>query len=271
MNFKNLLAKHKKWALTLRIIPIVLAILIVKYLLHDLGMEVLASNPFLPSLVAATVFLIGFLITGVLSDYKESEKLPAELAASLETIADETYIIYKNKKAPVAREFLSYLGDFSKDIEGWFYKKVRTRELLLKLRGFNNYFAEMEPLAQATFISRIKQEQQNLRKTITRIHTIKDTNFIGSGYAIAEGISALLIVAMLLTKMDPFMESMFFMIPIVYLFVYMIALIKDLDNPFEYDERGEAMDEVSIKEVRDEVARLGDRLAELDALGKKKN
>ena len=43
-------------------------------------------NALFTSLVAGTIFLIGFLISGVLSDYKESEKLPSELSASIKTL-----------------------------------------------------------------------------------------------------------------------------------------------------------------------------------------
>jgi hypothetical protein len=254
----------RKWSLTIRILPTVLLIIGLKMAIHLWQLEFITSNPYLSSLVAATVFLIGFLITGVLTDYKESEKLPGELATSIETIADEAQIIYMNKKSMVAKEFLLYLRDFSKSLEEWFYRKIKTKDLMADLRGFNAYYAEFEALTQPAFVSRMKQEQHHIRKAVTRIHTIKDTSFIASGYAIAEGISALLIITLLLTKLDPFLESMFFFVPVVYLLVYMLAMIRDLDDPFEYDVHGEGNEEVSIKEVHDQVKRLDDRIAELD-------
>ena len=255
--------RDRKWSLTIRILPVVILVILLKYAIHAGQFEFIESNPYLPSLVAATVFLLGFLITGVLADYKESEKLPGELATSIETIADEAQIIYINRKSPEAKAFIVCLRDFTKSLEGWFYHKVRTKDLMASLRGFNSHFAALEAQTQPAFISRIKQEQHNIRKAITRIHTISETSFIASGYAIAEGTSALLIISILLTKFEPFMESMFFFVPVVYLFVYMIALIRDLDDPFEYTEHGEGGEEVSLKEIHDEVKRLDDRMAEL--------
>ena len=41
-----------------------------------------------------------------------------------------------------------------------------------------------------------------------------------------------------------------------FLMVYMIFLIKDLDNPFEYLEHGESGTEVSIKPIHDLIKRL---------------
>jgi len=264
---KDLMYYYRKWSLTIRILPLVLLITILKLGAHQFGYEFISSNPFLPSFVAATVFLIGFLLSGVLTDYKESEKLPGEIVSSMETIADEAYIIYRNKRTPAAKDFLERMLDFSKGLEQWFYKEIKTKDLLLMLRRFNDSYTELEPHVQGTFLNRMKQEQHNLRRLIIRIHSIKDTSFVPSGYAIVEGISILLIFSMLFTKLEPFFESMFFIVPMTYLLVYMIFLIKDLDNPFDYDTKGETTDEVSIKEIHDEVKRLEDRLEEMEGLG----
>jgi len=39
---------------------------------------------------------------------------------------------------------------------------------------------------------------------INRIHTIRETSFLGTGYAIAEIISAILVMAMIFIKIEPF-------------------------------------------------------------------
>jgi hypothetical protein len=74
-----------------------IVIFLLKLLFHKFGFEFISLNALFTSLIAATIFLIGFLITGVISDYKESEKIPGNMAASLETIYDEAYILDKNK------------------------------------------------------------------------------------------------------------------------------------------------------------------------------
>ena len=62
----------------------------VKLGFHAMGWEFISINPLFSALVASTVFLLGFLLNGVLSDFKESEKLPGEIASSLMLIARET-------------------------------------------------------------------------------------------------------------------------------------------------------------------------------------
>ncbi|MCX5932648.1 MAG: hypothetical protein NTW83_12705, partial [Cyanobacteria bacterium] len=73
----------------IRVSLVLLSIVAAKILVHRRSWEVLAPNPLFPALVASEVFLLGFLLNGVLMDYKEGEKIPAELAAALECLASE--------------------------------------------------------------------------------------------------------------------------------------------------------------------------------------
>jgi hypothetical protein len=258
----------KKWALTIRILPIVGLIVLAKFGTHWAELELIAPNPLLPTLVAGTVFLIGFLLSGVLVDYKEAEKLPGEIVLSLETLSDEAATIYKGKQAPVALRCLSYIGDFASHARRWLMKEERTKVLLGKLEGLSDFFLAFEPLSQPTFLSRLKQEQHSLRRSILRIHTIRETSFIQSGYAIVEVISFVLIGVLLLTKIEPFYESMLIMFPITYLLIYMPALIKDLDNPFDYRTTWGANDEVSLFELEAFEQRIADRISKLQGMVK---
>jgi hypothetical protein len=72
-----------KWSIAIKIAPILIIVIVTKFIIHILGYEIMAFNALFTSIVAGTIFLLGFLISGVLSDYKESEKIPSELAASL--------------------------------------------------------------------------------------------------------------------------------------------------------------------------------------------
>ena len=84
-----------KWAIALKILPLIIGIVLLKILINYLGWEVISQNSLFNSIISANVFLLGFLLAGTLSDYKESERLPGELAASLETISDEMVITHK--------------------------------------------------------------------------------------------------------------------------------------------------------------------------------
>jgi hypothetical protein len=241
----------QKWRLAFKVIPFVIVIIFLKFIVHYFGIEFLTLNALFTALISANVFLVGFLISGVLVDYKEGEKIPGDLAASLETMTDEGLIIYKSKKDIRAKEYLKRLEIFTNSILNWFYKKERTHELGEKLRQFNDDFFNFEALTQANFIVRLKQEQNLLRKMIMRIHTIRETSFNASGYAIAEIITFFISVGLIFLVIDPFYESIFFVIFVSFILVYMVLLIKDLDNPFGYYQEEALAEEVSLKPLID--------------------
>ena len=66
------------------------------------------------------MFLIGFILAGTMADYKESEKIPSEVAASLENIYQEAEYVKKikpdfNLKAHHDR-LLAILNGLEKDL-----------------------------------------------------------------------------------------------------------------------------------------------------------
>lgn len=247
---------RKKWHIAIKLVPILVCIFAIKLIFHYLGWEIISLNALFTSLIAATTFLIGFLITGVISDYKESEKLPGDMAASLETIYDEAYILNKNKKTKLTKEFLEFHKTLLISLNEWFYRKVKTRTILEKLSKINDYFAQFEPLTQANFLTRMKNEQSNLRRMIIRIDNIRDLSFIQSAYAVVETLAFFIVTGLLVMKLEPFYESLFFTGLVSFIVLYMIFLIKDLDNPFDYSQHGENGTEVSIKPIKDLISRI---------------
>lgn len=247
---------HSKWKLALQTLPIVLVIVLLKFIIHSFGFEFLSLNSLFTAIISANIFLIGFLISGTLVDYKESEKLPGDLAASLETMADEALIIYKNHKSIEAKKYLQKLAQFNGSLIEWFYKKERTENIMRKLLAFNDDFLAFEKLTQANFIARLKQEQSAIRKMINRIHTIRETSFLVTGYAIAEIITSILVIGLIFIQMDPFYESVFFIFFVSFILIYMIFFIKDLDNPFGYYEEDSLEDEISLQALTNSHRRL---------------
>lgn len=242
----------QKWSIAIKIMPLLILITILKFLSHEFELEVMELNALFTSLVAGTIFLIGFLISGVLSDYKESEKIPSELSASMKSLFDDTYFIYKSKNSETALQFLDYQKTFMDSLMDWFYKKERTQSLLEKISGMNDFFIELDKEGiQPAYIIKMKNEQNSLRKMILRIDTIRDTDFVGSAYAIVEAMGFVIALGLIIIKIDPFYASLFFTLLVTFLIFYMFMLIKDLDNPFDYAAVGESGTEIPLKPITD--------------------
>lgn len=243
---RSFLRKH---VLTLRVLPIVICVIVAKAIVDQLGWDTMPLSSLAGAIVSANVFLLGFLISGSLPDYKESEKLPGEMSASLDALADEMIVLHAKKGVPVSRLMLEHVLALSETLHKWFLKQARTNEVMDALRGLNRHFAELEDHTQANFITRMKQEQNSIRKMVIRVHSIRSTTFIATAYAIAEAFTAIVLIGLLFMDLGPLHEALFFTGALSFLLTYMIALIKDLDNPFHYHENSHLDDEIALEPI----------------------
>lgn len=247
----------RKWSIAFRIIPAVAVVALLKILSHRYNFEIMELNGLFTTLVAGTIFLIGFLITGVLTDYKESEKLPSEIAASLKSLFDDAYILYKSKNSEAGKQLMAFQKAFVTSLIDWLYKKERTTAILNKVSMMNDHFVAIDKEGfQPNYIIKMRAEQDKIRNTILRIDTIRDTEFIGSSYAIVEAMWFAIAIGLVIINIEPFYASLFFTTLVMFLLSYMLLLIKDLDNPFDYYTHGESGTKISLKPVRDLEAAL---------------
>jgi predicted membrane chloride channel (bestrophin family) len=245
----------------IRVGAVVAVVVAAKLVVHYLNLEVISLNALFTGIIAANVFLMGFLLSGVLSDYKESERLPGELSACLENMAQEVVGIGISKPEANVKACLTRISQLANDVHGYFYKKVEIADLLEGVNDLTVQFEGLQSSTQGTFIARLKQEQSNLRRTLIRINIIRETSFVSTGYLLADMITGLLCVGLVLTSVDPFYESMFFAGVISYLMIFLLMLIRDLDNPFGYYEGASSAD-VTLDPLNDTLSRLASLASE---------
>src|SRR5579871_5571108 len=79
----------KRFHLFFRMLPVVAGLVAIKATVHLLGWEFMPLDGLIPSLIAGSIFLICFLLTQVLADYREAEHMPGEIRTALEAIHDD--------------------------------------------------------------------------------------------------------------------------------------------------------------------------------------
>lgn len=250
---KALKRNWRKWNIAIRILPIIAGVVVLKILADRYKWEVMELNALFTSLVAGTIFLISFLVKGVLTDYKEAEKIPSDLAGTLKTLYDDATTIYGSKQLDSALEYMSYHKDLMVSLNNWFYKEERTKVIMEKISDMNRFFVAFDQAGvTANYIIKMKTDQNMLRKTILRIDTIRDTGFVGSAYAIVEAMGLAIAVGLIMIRIEPLYAAIFFIALVTFLITYMIQLIRDLDNPFEYNINGvENGTEIPLKPLED--------------------
>ena len=249
------------WRLPLRALAVALVVIGVRLVLDQADLERISLSPLIVTLITADVFVMSFILSGVLSDYKESERMPGELAASMESIAEDCVLLWRHKQAAPARHCLQYMLDLTTALKRWFLKKERTQSLMDKVYALGDFFMALEPFTQANFIVRLKQEQNAISRIVTRIHTIRETAFVASGQTMAKIATVFVLLGLLTLKVSPWYESVFLVGMVAWFLSYLILLINDLDNPFNYAEDGRPSgQEVSLKPLDDLETRIARKL-----------
>lgn len=75
-----------KWMLVLKTAIIVIVAIILKAVVGLLRLDAIKISPLITALLGGVIFTLAIIFGGVLSDFKESEKIPGELATSIKSI-----------------------------------------------------------------------------------------------------------------------------------------------------------------------------------------
>ncbi|MHB0937299.1 MAG: hypothetical protein ACYC6A_13010 [Armatimonadota bacterium] len=245
-----------RWAFALETLAVVLCIVAVKYLVHHFDLDTLQLNALFSSIIAGGIFIIGVILAGTLSDFKECEKIPAELVASLENIHEEGVRVRAmhplfNLDA-LRGALLEIVDAFHHDLADL---ESNERACLAAISRLTEHFSAMEACGLApNFVVRLKTEQGNIRKQVLRVYHIQRTGFLPSAYVLVDAIILLVIVVLLLAHIDHVVTALVQLGFISYLFIYMVKLLRAIDRPFRVNEQ--TMDDVSRFLLKEFAARL---------------
>jgi predicted membrane chloride channel (bestrophin family) len=160
-----------------------------------------------------------------------------------------------------AIRFLEYQKIVAFKIKDWLYNEITSEEMIKLVSGMNTYFIELDAEGvPAIYIIKMKNEQNNLRKIILRIDTIRKTDFISSAYAIVESMAFIISIGLVFINIEAEKQNLFaevfFTLLVSFLIFYMIALIKDIDDPFDYQNNGESGSEINLDVFNDHLKSL---------------
>lgn len=222
-------------------------VVIGKYILHLLGFEPIEQTSLHNSMISSVIFVMGFVLSATITDYKESERIPAEFASSIEGMYEDAKEIrkaYKFDLKSFRENLIDILGAFR---EG---TRVNRKGARQEIADLNKTFGEMEKAGvPANYIVKLKQQQSILLKSMYRVNYIQKIKFIPSAFLLVRSIVVLAIVALLLTNIDPFYGGLVITGTITFIMVYMLTLIQTISVPFH--AKGATRDDISLFLLRE--------------------
>jgi ABC-type multidrug transport system fused ATPase/permease subunit len=242
--------RKSKYHLLFSVLPVVVLAGIIKIVFHFLGWEVIPKEltTFFPSILTGIIFILGFLLAGVVTDYKESERIPNDMVASLYAIWQEAEYIKCVQNCPSASGMIQRLKLFVPALKEEFFLKQNDslQSLLDELSG--DVILLGKEGATVNFVARIKIEITNLKKLVNRITVIKNTDFIPSVFVCIQAITITFLAVYCLLAVDPWWGGLILVCIFTFVIFAILFLIRDMEDPFEYDGTGYSKsDEVSLE------------------------
>jgi hypothetical protein len=224
-----------KWRLLLKVLPLTALFALVKVGMHYLGWEPWAFDSLTGALFGAATFVVAFVLSGTLGDYNASEDMTVQLVNAVETIQDTNLLSATVNPDYDPQPLTAGLAQILQVTVEWLSQGKPLERVEAALAQLNLQLVELQRVAGFPAVNRVQGELAKMRIMITRMHLNRSTDFLGPAYALLEIFLIGAVIALLLIGADRFSENIVVSCFLFTSFSYLLLLIRDLDNPFQYD------------------------------------
>lgn len=224
-----------KWKLLITTLPLVILVVAIA-LIRDYVLQVKGIIEFsdVTPLLSGVALIVGLMLAGVLTDYKESEKIPGEIATTLETLGDTVQVVIAVGKDSEVGELADKYRVMVANVEDWFLRRIEVERCYAALEDFRMTVKTIHATAGVPYAVRCLGEIHNLRRLITRTEVISRTSFIPAGYALLDLLVTTTVILLLIANYKSTIAEYFLITIFSLIYIYLVRLIRDVDDPFEY-------------------------------------
>ena len=223
---------------------------------------------FVAPLFTSCMFVAGLLLSGVLADFKEAERMAGILASSLEAIEDALC------------HFFTSQGDFASaaQVRRTIFRFIETLTEFLTCSPSSSLNAVLEVLSAmpylvqtseravllSPFVARVFNEISLIRSVVTRLEVVRVTDLVASGSALLEACYLALISALVFARYSDRGAPYVAITMLGGLHLCTVVLISRLDDPFDDGLMGAAGGKVDMGPLVFYRRRLVERMDEND-------
>jgi hypothetical protein len=248
----------KRFRLVLMVLPVVVVIALIKLAIHLFNLEFLSLEGLFPSIVAGAIFLIGFLLSHTLSDYKEAERIVGDMRVALETLYADISAFGQSKPDfdfPAIRAFVTEFIDAFEHGLSQEHAHAALGAAITKADDLLAMFVALENAGMSDrYVVRLRGAHDVLRRSLYRVAYMQRMQFVPSVHVMVQSLVFASLVLMLFLKTTAVVEGALIIGFVAYMLVYAIILIEQLEKPFRTGEG--TVDDVSIFLLRDFEAKL---------------
>jgi hypothetical protein len=243
-----MIRRRALWAdfrLAWQTLVVVAALVGVRAVLFSWGFQGLPLTALAGSIIAGGVFVMGLVVAGTMSDYKEAERAPSDLAAALYALLRDSEAISRawgRVDLPTLRHRLVAVVDgLRRDIDAG-----DSREAQAAVEALSDSFAEMENTdVPDSRVAHLRLLQSELRKAVLRIYHLQREEFLPSAWVMINSFVVLILGMLMVSSLDSAVETLVTLGFFTFFFIYLLRLLAVIDKPFKVGER-RSDDDVSL-------------------------
>jgi hypothetical protein len=215
-----------------RTVVVVAAVVGLRAAAWVLGLEGMSPAAVSAAAIAGSLFLVGLVVLGALSDYRDARRAPTELAAALYCILREAESMHSVWGAPdvsaLRRRLIAVVRSLRADIEDG-----ETRTCQAAIDDLTGTFEELDRSGvPASYVIRLRAEQAGVRTAVLRIYQMEDEPPMSSAYPRTVAFASLIVLPMV-TNFGGLPESLVAVGFLAFLFLALLRLLNVISSPLK--------------------------------------
>jgi hypothetical protein len=234
---------------------VVVVLVAVRAVLWALGATGMSSTVLSAGLITGGVFVLGLVVAGTLSDYRDAERAPTDIAAGLYAILRDCEALNAIWGAPdltvLRRRLVAVVTTFRADIDAG-----HSRTCQAAVEELSESFAELNSTDIGDNpVTRLRAEQAGLRKSLLRVYHLQREEFIPSARVMIMTIIGMILILIMLTDFGGLPESLVAVGFLSFFFLALLRMLAVISTPFKVGvERTD--DDVSLFQLSEFVVQV---------------
>jgi hypothetical protein len=216
-----------------RTLVLVAGLIALRAVLWALGVEGMSPTALAAGIITGGVFVMGLVVAGTLSDYRDAERAPTDLAGGLYSILRESEAMHAVWGSPdmaaLRTRLVAVVTTLRADIDAG-----DTRTCQAAIEDLSESFQELdESEVPANYIVRLRGIQANLREALLRVYHLQREEFLPSAYSMIVAFVTLIIGLLLFTNFEGLIESLVTVGFLSFFFLSLLQLLEKISTPFK--------------------------------------
>jgi hypothetical protein len=228
---------------------VVAVLFLFKIIADHFGWSIISINTLTSAFFGGVFFVLGVIMAGVLTDFKESEKIPGELAVLLKAIRSEASMLppvpgFSSSKERIISLDTELLSMINSNLRANHWKKSGIDQIIDRMNAEIGILWSLN--APATILSKMRDSLVAIDRQSHRIDYIEETGFMPAAYKVVQIAVAAVLMIFVFSKNEWGVGGLLLFGAIGFVLLSLVLLIKDIDNPFEVGKNSAADVDVSV-------------------------